>query len=238
MSAADGVAHVITLPAWIELSAVTFGALSGALHATRMKLDPVGVFTIALISAVGGGVIRDVLLQDGIPVFLVTSTYLELAALAAAVGFFFAGAVRAARPVMEVVDTLLIGAWVLIGAERALVLGLPGSTAVLIGVITASFGGIVRDVLCRQVPPTIVQPGEWYAAAAILAAISFVVLVAAGVDQHVAEISTLVIAAGARWLSLARGWRTPTAFGLWSDLADRLEQARLRDLAHRRDWRG
>jgi uncharacterized membrane protein YeiH len=139
---------------------------------------------------------------------------------------------------MEVVDTLLIGAWVLVGAERALVSGLPGTTAVLFGVITASFGGIIRDVLCRQVPPSIVQPGEWYAAAAILAAITFVALVSVGVDQPTAEAVTFVVAAGARWLSLWRGWRTPTAFDLWSGLEERVEALPVSDLARRRASRG
>lgn len=224
---AETVNNVIALPPWIELSAVTFGALSGALHATRKALDPVGVFTIALVSAVGGGIIRDVLLQDGIPVFLVFPAFLEIAAFAAVVGFFFAGMVRAAQPVIEIVDTLLIGAWVLIGAQRGLIVGLPAVTAVLLGVITAAGGGVLRDVLCRESPPFLVQPGEWYAAAAILAAITFVSLISLGADQHVAEAVTMLVAAGSRSLSVWRGWRTPSAFDLWSGLEQRLEELRL-----------
>jgi uncharacterized membrane protein YeiH len=212
---------VIALPYAIELTAVTFGALSGSLHATRKGLDPVGVFTIALLSAVGGGAIRDVLLQNGVPVFLVSPAYLSLAALASVVGIVFARLVRAALPVMSVVDTLLIGVWVLLGAERALLIDLTFSAAVLLGVITAVGGGLVRDLLCSEVP-AVIRPGQWYAAAAIVAALVFVLLVQRGVPLAIAQAATIVVAAGLRAASMRFGWRTPTAYDLWSDLEERV----------------
>lgn len=212
---------VLALPYAVEMAAVTFGALSGALHATRKGLDPVGVFTIAILSAVGGGAIRDILLQTGVPIFLVSPTYLAIAALASVVGIVFARLVRAALPVMSVVDTLLIGVWVLLGAERALLIDLTFSAAVLLGVITATGGGLVRDLLCSEVP-AVVRPGEWYAAAAIVAAVVFVLLIAAGVPLSIAQVVTIVVAAGLRVASMQFGWRTPTAYDLWGDLEARV----------------
>jgi len=220
---------VIALPYAVEMTAVTFGALSGALHATRKGLDPVGVFVIALLCAVGGGVIRDVLLQTGRPVFLVSPSYLASAAFASVVGLVFARAVRAAVPVMSVVDTLLIGVWVVLGAERALVVDLTFSAAAFLGVITATGGGLVRDLLCRDIPAAI-RPGEWYVAAAIAASIVFVVMVQAGAPLHLAELVTIVAAAGLRAGSLRFGWQTPTAYDIWGGLearvAARLQAAR------------
>ncbi len=212
---------VVTLPYAVEMAAVTFGALSGALHATRKGLDPVGVFALALISAIGGGAIRDVLLQSGTPVFLASPSYLASAALASVVGVLFARVVRAALPVISVVDTLLIGVWVVIGAERALLIDLSYSSAAFLGVITATGGGLLRDLLCHDVP-TAVRPGEWYVAAAIPAAVVFVLLVQAGVGLDVAQVVTIVGAAALRAGSQRLGWRTPTAYDLWGGLEARL----------------
>jgi uncharacterized membrane protein YeiH len=211
---------VIVLPYAVEMAAVTFGALSGALHATRKGFDPVGVLTLALICAIGGGAIRDVLLQHGTPVFLVSPSYLASATFAAVVALFFARLVRAALPVMNVVDTLLIGVWVVIGAERALIVDLSYVSAAFLGVITATGGGLLRDLLCHEVP-TALRPGEWYVAAAIPAAVVFVVLVQAGAALEVAQLVTIVGAAALRAGSLRFGWRTPTAYDLWGDLEDR-----------------
>ncbi len=219
----------IELPLAVEWTALTFGALSGALHATRKGLDLVGVFTIALLCSVGGGIIRDVLVQRGVPVFLVSPAFLSIAAFSSVVGIVFARLVRSALPVMAVVDTMLIGVWVVLGAERALYVGLPPASAVLLGVITATGGGLVRDLLIREVP-AMVQPGQWYAAAAIVAAVVFVALVRAGVALTVAQLVTIVTATLLRAGSVRFGWRTPTAYDLWSGLetrvADRLEAAR------------
>jgi uncharacterized membrane protein YeiH len=212
---------VIALPYAVEMTAVTFGALSGALHATRRGLDPVGVFVIALCCAVGGGLIRDVLLQTGVPLALRSPEYLSIAALASVIGIVFARGVRAALPVIGVVDTLLIGVWVLLGAERALLIDLTFSAAVFLGVLTATGGGLVRDLLCRELP-AVVKPGEWYAAAAILASLVFVALIAAGVNLLAAEVVTVAVATLARAGSLRFGWRTPTAYDLWGDLEPRV----------------
>jgi len=212
---------VVALPYAVEMGAVAFGALSGALHATRKGLDTVGVFTLALICAIGGGAIRDVLLQQGAPIFLRSPSYLAIATLASVVGLLFARLVRAALPVIGVVDTLLIGVWVVIGAERALVVDLSSVSAAFLGVITATGGGLLRDLLCHGVPSA-VRPGEWYVAAAIPAAVVFVLLVLAGVGLDVAQLVTIVGAASLRAGSQRFGWRTPTAYDVWGGLEARI----------------
>ena len=212
---------VVALPYAVEMGAVAFGALSGALHATRKGFDPVGVFTLALICAIGGGAIRDVLLQQGTPIFLRSPSYLAIATLASVVGLLFARAVRAALPVIGVVDTLLIGVWVVIGAERALLVDLSYVSAAVLGVITATGGGLLRDLLCHDVPSA-VRPGEWYVAAAIPAAVAFVLLVMAGVGIDIAQVTTIVGAAALRAGSQRFGWRTPTAYDVWGGLEARI----------------
>ncbi|MEI6230084.1 MAG: TRIC cation channel family protein [Actinomycetes bacterium] len=215
------VVDVIAFPAFITITTVTFGGLSGALHATKRGLDPIGVFTISLLCAVGGGIIRDVLLQSGVPTFLVNPQFLGLAAVAAVTGFFLAGLVKLVVPLITVVDTLLIGSWVLLGAERALAYHLGSSAAILLGVITATGGGLIRDLLCGEVP-AMVKPGEWYGLITIIAALFFVGLVRLGLPIGVAEASTMVMAAVLRIAAMRGNWHTPTAYDLWGDLESRM----------------
>lgn len=212
---------VIAFPAAVTITTVTFGGLSGALHATRRGLDPIGVFTISLLCAVGGGIIRDVLLQAGVPTFLVNPQFLGLAAIAAVAGFFLAGLVKLVVPLITVVDTLLIGSWVLLGSEKALTYHLGSSAAILLGVITATGGGLVRDLLCGEVP-SMVKPGEWYGFISIIAAFFFVGMVRFGVSLGIAEISTLAVAALLRIGAMRGHWRTPTAYDVWGNLETRV----------------
>ena len=235
------VVDVITFPAVITITTVTFGGLSGALHASKRGLDPIGVFTISLLCAVGGGIIRDVLLQAGVPTFLVNPQILGLAAVAAVIGFFLAGLVKLVVPLITVVDTLLIGSWVLLGAEKALAYHLGFSAAILLGVITATGGGLVRDLLCGEVP-AMVKPGEWYGFISIIAALFFAGLVRLGLPIGVAEASTMVLAALLRIGAMRGRWHTPTAYDLWGNLESRMatgveESIRKRDETLRRNER-
>ncbi|MSV73631.1 MAG: hypothetical protein F2881_09975, partial [Actinobacteria bacterium] len=111
---------VISLPGPIEAIACTTGALSGALHASRKRLDLTGVMVVAICTGVGGGAIRDVLLDSGLPSFLVSPTLLLYALLAAAIGTVFGTLVHQFQPMMEVIDALLIGVWVVIGVQKSL----------------------------------------------------------------------------------------------------------------------
>ena len=219
--AATDVVEVFALPYWLEMAAVTFGALSGALHATRKGLDLVGVFTLALVTGVGGGIVRDVLLQSGVPVFLRSPAYLGSAVLAAVVAVVLARYVGHLVPALGIVDTLLIGAWVVLGAERALSVDLSLTAAALMGVLTAVGGGLVRDLLVGDVP-TVLLPGEWYASAAIAAAAVYVLIIGAGGSVDGARAVAIVVAAGLRAASLHWRWRTPTVYDVWGDLEERV----------------
>jgi hypothetical protein len=215
------VVDIIAFPAAVTITTVTFGGLSGALHATKRGLDPIGVFTISLLCAVGGGIIRDVLLQAGVPTFLVNPQFLGLAAVAAVMGFFLAGLVKLVVPLITIVDTLLIGSWVLLGSEKALTYHLGFSAAILLGVITATGGGLVRDLLCGETP-AMLKPGEWYGFICIIAACFFVALVRLGLPIGIAEISTMALAALLRIGAIRGRWHTPTAYDLWGDLEARM----------------
>lgn len=202
--------QVLTLPAYLEIVAVTTGALSGALHANRRDFDFVGVIMIALCTGIGGGAIRDVVLSDGVPVFLTSSTMLLNALLAAVAGFLFAAAVRSFMPVMLIIDALLIGVWVVIGIQRTLLIGLSPWTAGFIGVVACVGGGVLRDILCRD-KPEVLMPGRLYAAAAIAAAGAYLGLAAVGAPVAACVAAAIIVAAVLRWASEHFGWSTRPA---------------------------
>ncbi|MEI6375184.1 MAG: TRIC cation channel family protein [Actinomycetes bacterium] len=202
--------NLFNLPSFLEIVAVTTGALTGALHATHRKLDPMGVMVVAICTGVGGGAIRDVLLNSGIPTFLVSPTLLANAILAAAVATLFARPMRHFTPVMSIVDTLVIGVWVVIGVQKALLVGLNPTAAMFVGVVACSGGSLLRDLLCKT-KPEVLQPGTFFAAAALAGAGAYIACALLGAPTWVSITATMVIATGLRAASAIFGWETPVA---------------------------
>lgn len=202
-------AAVLTVPTLIEVAAVTGGAISGALHAKKRHMDLMGIGIVAICTGVGGGAIRDVILGTSVPVFLI-QPYVLMAVIGAVAGYFFGRIVSELTPAIYVLDTLLIGVWVVIGAEKALQLDLPNSAAVFLGLTTAIGGGLLRDVLCRNVP-TALMPGQWVAAAAVVAAVLFVTIEYFTDARTVAEAVAIIGATTLRALSAKFNWITPDA---------------------------
>ena len=163
----------------IELAAVAVCAISGVLEAGRKEIDLFGVVVVALVAALGGGTLRDLLL--GAPIFWIDDqTYLVAAAAAGVAAFFAARYVRFPRNVFVVPDAAGLALFAVLGTGKALVLGAPWLVASLMGVITGVFGGVLRDVLCNEVP--LVFGGQLYATAAWAGALLFVLLAHYAVD--------------------------------------------------------
>jgi uncharacterized membrane protein YeiH len=209
------VSTLITVPPLIETAAILGGSLSGALHASRRQMDVMGVALVAVATGVGGGALRDVLLAESVPIFLLNS-YVLLAVIGAALGFFFARLVARLETPMFALDTLMIGFWVVIGAEKALSVGLPSGAVIFLGVTTAVGGGLLRDVLCREIPSPF-MPGQWVAATALISAILFTVISTTGA-LALAEATAILAAIILRLSSARYHWITPSAV----DLSDRL----------------
>ena len=219
-------AGVIQVPIWIDLSAVVVGALAGALHATRQRFDAVGVLTFALVMGLGGGIIRDVLLNR-VPVALTEKPYLPTVAVAAVVGFFFAGLVARFDRLMLVMDAAALALFAVIGVEKALLVGLPALSAVLIGTVTATGGGAARDLL-TGVPPEIVRRGPWNAGAALVGSTMYVVLHHFQTPRPVSEAVTIAVVLVLRLFSIWRGWETPMPVDLTPQLQRPLRYVRRR----------
>jgi uncharacterized membrane protein YeiH len=157
----DSVVH------WLGVLGVAVFAASGALEASRRQMDVVGFALVATVTGVGGGTLRDLLLGLS-PVFWVEAPgYVLLCAAVAVLVFFTAHLVESRFKVLLWADALGLALFCATGAERALAAGASGVVAVMMGVMTATVGGVVRDVLCAQVP--LILRRELYATAAAAA---------------------------------------------------------------------
>ena len=217
----------------VDLTGVLANAVLGGVLARRQRFDPVGFGALAIMSGLGGGMIRDTLLQRGTPVALTDYAYILTALAGAAIAFVLRIEGAAWDRVFPFVDALALGCWAAAGASKTLGFGLGWLPAVLLGTITAVGGGTLRDVVLRRIP-AIFGGNTLYATSALLASGVMVVGYDVGRPSLGLVVSTLVgalLTLLARW----RGWHLPEAY-LWQP-APRLPYRRVRRRAHtdRRD---
>ncbi len=149
-------------------------AISGALVAYSRKMDGIGVIVLAAVTAIGGGTLRDLLLDA--KVFWLTDPYYLYVILAASVLSIVWLNTKRQIPAkgLEIVDALGLSLFVIMGTQKALSFGVVGSTAVVMGVMTGCFGGMLRDVLANRVP--MILKKELYAMCCILGATTYVLV--------------------------------------------------------------
>jgi uncharacterized membrane protein YeiH len=197
----------------LDLTGVFANAVLGGLIARHEKLDPIGFATLAVLSGLGGGLIRDVLLQHGPPVALTDYAYPLTALAGAAVSFL----VRVRGPVWDslwpVIDALALGTWAAAGAQKTLAVGLGWLPAIFLGTITAVGGGAVRDVVLRRVPG-VLGGNTLYATCAIAASGVLVILSDHG-HSTVGLVASTLVGTGMCLLARWRGWILPSA-DAWS----------------------
>ena len=192
---------------WVDMAGVAVFAASGALVASRKEMDLVGFGLIATVTGVGGGTLRDLLLDR--PVFwLEQPVYLLLCVTVASVLFFIAPRLERRYPVLLWADAVGLSVFAVLGAALALKAGFGLVTAVVMGVMTATFGGLIRDVLCNEIP--LILRREIYATAAAFGAASYVGLSLLPMPTWVAEAGGLVACLVLRSLGLSLGLSLPT----------------------------
>jgi uncharacterized membrane protein YeiH len=200
------VAGFDALVAALTWTGVAVFAASGALAASRKQLDPVGFVLIACITAFGGGTLRDVLLDR--PVFWLTEPAMVALAAAVAFGVFFTAHLVERRFVVLLwADAVGLALFAGLGAEAALGFGAAPWVAVLMGVVTATMGGVIRDIVCAELP--LILRKEIYATAAALGAAGFVVADAAGFPREVSLSLCAALCFGLRATAILRGWSLP-----------------------------
>ncbi len=185
-------------------------AISGALAAVRSGMDLFGIMVMSLMPAVGGGTLRDLILDQ--PVFWVEGTQtIYIAFAAAGLTFFFSKYLAGRRLTwLTWADAVGLALFCVVGAEKALAVTGSMLIATMMGVVTGAAGGIIRDIICNEIP-LVMKKGEIYATAAFLGAGSFCLLTYFGVSGPVA----LWLAMGAAFLARAggilKGWTLPEA---------------------------
>lgn len=210
----------------LDLTGVLANALIGAAMARQEKLDPVGFATLAILSGLGGGMIRDTLLQQGPPVALVDHAYLFVALLGAAISYLVVVRQRFwGRWVWPVIDAVALGCWATTGAQKALAAGLDWPAAILLGVITAVGGGALRDLVLRRIP-VVFGGNTLYASAAAIGAAGFLA-VDSFLPTLLAQLTGMGLGTGLCLVARWRGWILPGA-DAWNAAASRRVQSIVR----------
>jgi uncharacterized membrane protein YeiH len=193
--------------------AATFAwALSGALIAARRGYDVFGLTVVALVSATGGGLLRDGLfLQNGPPALVRTPDYLIIVVVAVVLVRVIGGWLNERKylpPVIEIVDALAIGAYAVVGMRLAIEARLSLPAIMLVGVVNAIGGSLLRDVLMRQ-EPAVFKPGTLMALAVLASTIIYLILEQGlGLSPFSAALPTVIAAALIRAVSLRYDLRT------------------------------
>jgi uncharacterized membrane protein YeiH len=202
------------LPIWFDLGAVFLLALTGVWAAARRHYDVVGAFIMAFVTGVGGGLLRDAVFLQEIPLVMQDVRYLWAVIAAVLVGALTHRLADRFDQVIGYVDATATGAYGVYGANKALLAGLPAEAALLVGVCNAVGGGLIRDVLVRE-EPVLLKPGQLFAIAALAGCLCFVVLsYEYGVDVEMSAWIAILLTLMIRMLAVRFNWTT-SAFGRW-----------------------
>ncbi|WP_448211777.1 trimeric intracellular cation channel family protein [Colwellia sp. MEBiC06753] len=169
---------------WLDIFGIVVFALSGALMAGRYQLDPFGVIVLAAVTAIGGGTIRDIILNT--PVFWLSQThYLWVITITALLTIaIIRRPKRIPTRFLLIADAFGMALFAVVGTEKALALGAPVSAAIVLGTITAVAGGMIRDVICNVIPMILRQ--EIYATAAMLGSGLYALMISAQINGQIA----------------------------------------------------
>lgn len=163
-------------------------ALSGALTAIKKDMDLFGIFVLALVTAIGGGTIRDILLGIAPVFFLNQPVYVYLSVAAAISAFFFHKGLFKINSVIQIADAIGLGTFVCLGVSKGLTAHVSFTGAVLLGLITAVMGGIIRDLLENEIPGVLIR--DFYAMTCVLGGVTYVLLYKIGVSQDITALVT------------------------------------------------
>ncbi|GGZ02817.1 trimeric intracellular cation channel family protein [Streptomyces poonensis] len=192
---------------WLDLAGVLVCALLGGVVARAEGLDLFGYLAVGTVSGLGGGIVRDTLLQHGTPVALTDPAYLPVAFAGAFLAFVFSIGEELWHRMFVVLDAAVIGFWSVAGAQKTLAAGLAWLPAVLLGTITAVGGGAVRDLLLRRVPAVFGGNGL-YATVALAVSGAYVLLHRTG-HPGAAVVCGVLLAVVFRVVAYRRGWYLP-----------------------------
>jgi uncharacterized membrane protein YeiH len=204
------IAEPIDVPEWVNGLAIGVASLQGAIYASGFrdrKLDLFGVAVIGIATGLGGGFLRDILLNR-LPIALTENWYILTALIAALLGMFLARIFRRIDWLITVLDALALGLFGALGTTAALVSGLPFVPALFVGVITAVGGGFIRDLLLNM-PISVMHVGSLYAIAAAAGSIVLLGFNEANIGLEISVPISVVVTTVLRLLAVRFGWSLP-----------------------------
>ena len=238
------VAGVSEATRWLDLAGVLGCAILGGAVARKMNLDLVGYLIVGIISGLGGGILRDVLLQNGPPVAFTDYAYVPIAVAGSFVAFLVSFSEEAWNRIFVVVDAAVIGLWSITGVQKTFEADLGWLPAIILGTVTAVGGGTTRDIILRRIPAIFGGNGLYASVAAASSAV-MVACTLLGVPV-VGIIGGILLSLVLRLLAVRYGWGLPNGLGwqphsrlasLWRDKRPKLRSASDASGAERRPAR-
>jgi uncharacterized membrane protein YeiH len=183
-------------------------ALSGALTAMNKRLDPFGILIIAFVTAVGGGTLRDVLIGRTPVGWMLNLNYVYVVFIGYILAILFRKRFDKLRKSLFLFDTIGLGVFTLIGLEKGISIGLHPIICTALGTMTACFGGVIRDILCNEIP--VIFRKEIYATICILGGIVFFMLKRGNFPDELIQLVTSLVIIIVRLLVVKFNWSLPT----------------------------
>ncbi len=183
-------------------------AISGTLAAIHKKLDPFGVFIIAFVTAIGGGTLRDILIDRNPVNWMQDLNYVYAIIGATLFAIIIRKKIEYLSTSLFLFDTIGLGIFTIIGTEIGIQQGFHPIISIILGTITATFGGVIRDILCNEIP--VIFKKEIYASACIAGAITFIILSNLEINTNTNYIITVLIVICIRLIAVKFKLRLPT----------------------------
>jgi uncharacterized membrane protein YeiH len=175
----------------LEILGTAAFAISGALSAMNRKLDVFGIFIIAFVTGIGGGTVRDILIGNTPVTWMDNIIYIYLIGIVTILSIIFRTKINYLKTSLFLFDTIGLGIFTIIGVETGIQNNLDPIISVALGVMTGTFGGVIRDILCNEIP--VIFRKEIYATACLIGGLVFIVLHKLGVEREIIYIVTSLI---------------------------------------------
>lgn len=195
---------------FLDITGTLAFAISGALTGWHKKLDPFGVFIIAFVTALGGGTLRDVLIGKAPVGWMLDLTYVYMIILGFMATIVFKQRLEKLRISLFLFDTIGLGIFTIIGIEKGIAVGLHPIVCIALGTMTASFGGVIRDILCNEIP--IIFRKEIYATISICGGILFFILNKLQINSEVIYSITTLFMIVFRLMAVKNKWYLPSPY--------------------------
>lgn len=192
----------------LDLVGAAAFAISGALAAMDRRLDLFGIFIVAFVTAIGGGTLRDILIGTTPVTWMNNIIYPYFIGLISVLAIFFRHTLNQYKGALEIFDAIGLGVFTIIGVEMGIQQGLNPLISVTLGTMTGTFGGVLRDILCNEIP--VIFHKEIYATASLTGGFLYLLLYSLDVPLGIIHISTSLLIICIRFLAIRYQISLPT----------------------------